>query len=294
MGGRERVPRDPEGRMPLVEHLRELRNRLIKSLIAVGAGIGVGFLFYEQVWAFLEAPYCAIPNEARPDSTRQCELIFTGVFDPFLVQLKVAALVGVVVACPVWLYQMWAFVTPALRGKERLYTYGFLGAAIPLFVSGAGLAYYIAELALRVMFSFSPEGAADYITITNYLTYMILIMLVFGAAFVLPLLVVLLNFIGVLPHSALAKWRRVIIFFAFVFAAVVTPGDPITMLVLGGCIVALFEAAELVAFLNDRRKRRSDPYGGLDDDQVSPLEEEHEPYGAPGSAEDATGPSAAR
>lgn len=268
--------------MPLVDHLRELRARIIKSLIAIAVGMGVGFAVYEQVWDFLRAPYCAIGD---------CTLIITGVFDGFLVQLKVAALVGILVGCPVWLYQMWAFVTPAMRGREKAYTYGFIGAAVPLFLAGAGVAYYIASLALRVMFAFLPEDVEEFITIGNYLNYMILIMLAFGLAFVLPLLVVALNFVGVLPHSTIARWRRVIVFAVFAISAIVTPADPISMVVLGGCLLALFETAELIAYLNDRRKRRADPYADLSDDEVSSLED-IDPVDGP--ADDAADPSATR
>lgn len=258
--------------MPLMEHIRELRNRMLKALLGLALGVGAGFLVFEPVWAFLQGPYCALPQSAQQDS-EECRLIFTGVFDAFFLQLKVSVIVGILVSSPVWLWQIWQFVTPALRGRERWYSVAFIGAAVPLFATGAALAYLISELALRVMFSFAPEGADAMITITNYLSYMLTIMLVFGAGFVLPLLVVLLNFVGILPHRVIAKWRRVIIFSAFAFAAMVTPADPMTTLVLGGSVVVLFEVADLVTYLNDRRRKSADPFADLSDDEVSPLDE---------------------
>ncbi|WP_285760582.1 twin-arginine translocase subunit TatC [Nocardiopsis ansamitocini] len=261
--------------MPLMDHLRELRNRVVKALIFVTAGVVVGFVLFDPVWNFLQKPYCDLPAEVRGADADTCSLIFTGIFDAFFLRFKVAIIVGILVACPFWLYQLWAFVAPALRGKEKRYTYLFVLFAVPLFLSGAALAYYVTEKAMQILFGFSPEGSVPLITIDNYLGYIIMMLLVFGTAFVLPLVVVLLNFLGVLPHRAIAKWRRMIIFLAFVFAAIVTPGgDPFTMMVLGVPVVLLFEVAELVCFLNDRRKGVGDSTADLDDDEISPLDDE--------------------
>ncbi|RCV51154.1 twin-arginine translocase subunit TatC [Marinitenerispora sediminis] len=262
--------------MPLMDHLRELRNRVVKALLFVALGVVVGFWQFELVWDFLQRPYCALPQSSQLDSDG-CNLIYTGIFDAFFLQFKVAIIIGIVLSCPFWLYQLWAFVAPALRGKEKRYTYVFVGAAVPLFLSGAALAYYITEKAMQIMFSFGPDGSVPLITMDNYLSYIIMMLLVFGAAFVLPLIVVLLNFLGVLPHEAIAKWRRMIIFVAFVFAAVATPGgDPITMMALGVPVVLLFELAELIAFLHDRRLPRRDPYAGLGDDEISSIDDEED------------------
>ncbi|MFC4564625.1 twin-arginine translocase subunit TatC [Nocardiopsis mangrovi] len=256
--------------MPLMDHLRELRNRVVFALLFVSAGCVVGFLVFDPVWDFLQRPYCEVPQVRE---TGECELIFTGIFDAFFLNFKVAAIVGVLVSSPFWLYQLWAFVAPALRGREKRYTYYFIGAAVPLFLSGAALAYYITGLAMEVLFGFGTEGMVQMIDITSYLNYMITMILVFGVAFVVPLIVVLLNLMGVLSHEVLAKWRRLIIFVIFVIAAVVTPAEPISMLALAIPLVVLYEAAELVCFLNDRRKGRNDPYADLDDDEMSVIED---------------------
>ncbi|TDQ45730.1 twin-arginine translocase subunit TatC [Actinorugispora endophytica] len=259
--------------MPLMEHLRELRNRVVKALIFIAVGVVAGFVVFDPVWDFLQRPYCALPPEARGADDDTCSLVFTGIFDAFFLRFKVAVIVGILLSCPFWLYQLWAFVAPALRGKEKRYTYLFVAFAVPLFLSGSALAYFITQKGMEIMFGFSPEGAVPLITIDNYLGYIIMMLVVFGAAFVLPLIVVLLNFLGVLPHRAIAKWRRMIIFLAFVFASVATPGgDPFTMLALGVPVVVLFEIAELIAFVNDRRKPQ-DPMAELSDDETSSLDD---------------------
>ncbi|MFJ9554468.1 twin-arginine translocase subunit TatC [Nocardiopsis sp. NPDC101807] len=258
--------------MPLMEHLRELRSRLTKAAIALALGAVVGYLVYDYVWAFLVEPYCSLPV-SQVNGPDDCSLIVTGPFDAFFVAFKVWLFVGALVSAPFWLYQLWAFVAPALHGREKKYAYLFAPLAAVLFAAGAGLAYAITSMALTMLFGFLPEDADPFLTIGEYLNYMLIMMGMFGIGFVLPLLVVLLNISGVLPHAAIAKWRRVIIFSSFVIAAVITPAEPISMLALAVPLVVLFEMAELFAFLNDRRKKRDDPYADLDDDEISELDD---------------------
>ncbi|WP_460746259.1 twin-arginine translocase subunit TatC [Nocardiopsis oceani] len=259
--------------MPLMDHLRELRNRLAKVMIILGLGAVVGFIFYDQVWDFLTEPYCSLPASQVVDGGG-CSLIVTGPFDAFFVAFKVWLLVGALVTGPFWLYQLWAFVAPALHGREKKYAYIFAPLAGILFVVGAGLAYTITALALQMLFGFLPDEADPFLTIGEYLNYMLIMMVMFGLGFVLPLLVVLLNIVGVLTHAAIAKWRRVIIFCAFLIAAIVTPAEPISMLALAIPLVVLFEIAELFCFFNDRRKRRKDPTSDLDDDEISEIDDQ--------------------
>jgi sec-independent protein translocase protein TatC len=263
---------NPEARMPLMEHLRELRSRLTKAAIALALGAVVGYLVYDYVWAFLVEPYCSLPV-SQVNGPDDCSLIVTGPFDAFFVAFKVWLFVGALVSAPFWLYQLWAFVAPALHGREKKYAYLFAPLAALLFAGGAALAYAITSMALTMLFGFLPEDADPFLTIGEYLNYMLIMMGMFGIGFVLPLLVVLLNISGVLPHAAIAKWRRVIIFSSFVIAAVITPAEPISMLALAVPLVVLFEIAELFAFLNDRRKKRDDPYAGLDDNEISELDD---------------------
>lgn len=264
---------NPDARMPLMDHLRELRNRLAKALIILVLGAVVGFVFYDQVWDFLTDPYCSLPASQVVDGGG-CSLIVTGPFDAFFVALKVWLFVGALVTGPLWLYQLWAFVAPALHGREKKYAYIFAPLAGILFISGAALAYTITALALQMLFGFLPDEADPFLTIGEYLNYMLIMMGMFGLGFVMPLLVVLLNIVGIVTHEAIAKWRRVIIFSAFLIAAIITPAEPISMLALAIPLVVLFEVAELFCYFNDRRKKRKDPTSELDDDEISELDDE--------------------
>ncbi|WP_017586890.1 twin-arginine translocase subunit TatC [Nocardiopsis ganjiahuensis] len=259
--------------MPLMDHLRELRSRLAKAMLVLCLGAVVGFVFYDQIWDFLTEPYCSLPASQVVEGGG-CSLIVTGPFDAFFVAFKVWLFVGALVTAPFWLYQLWAFVAPALHSSEKKYAYIFAPVAGLLFISGAALAYTITSLALQMLFGFLPEDADPFLTIGEYLSYMLIMMGMFGLGFVMPLLVILLNLIGILSHEAIAKWRRVILFCVFVVAAVITPAEPVSMLALAIPLVALFEVAELFCFLNDRRKKRRDPTSDLDDDQISELDDQ--------------------
>lgn len=269
---RSRHRENPEARMPLMDHLRELRGRLTKAALALALGTVVGFVFYDQVWDFLTEPYCSLPDSQVVEGGG-CSLIVTGPFDAFFVAFKIWLFVGALVTAPLWLYQLWAFVAPALHGREKKYAFIFAPLAGMLFVAGAALAYTVTALALQMLFGFLPEDADPYLTIGEYLSYMLIMMGMFGIGFVMPLLVILLNIVGILTHEAIAKWRRVIIFCAFLIAAVITPAEPISMLALAIPLVVLFEIAELFCFLNDRRRKRRDPSADLDDDEISELDE---------------------
>jgi sec-independent protein translocase protein TatC len=254
-------------------------------MIALALGTVVGFLVYDQVWDFLVEPYCSLP-ESQVTGPDDCSLIVTGPFDAFFVAFKLWIFVGALASAPFWLYQLWAFVAPALHGREKRYAYIFTPLAALLFAGGAALAYFITSYALTMLFGFLPEDADPFLTIGEYLNYMLIMMVMFGLGFVLPLLVALLNIAGILPHEAIAKWRRVIVFSSFLIAAVITPAEPISMLALAVPLVVLFELAELFAFLNDRRKKRADPYAGLDDDQISELDETPSPLEGPDVGEE--------
>ena len=275
MAVRNRPPRqqNPEGRMPLMEHLRELRNRLFKAAIALVLGAVLGYVLFPYVWHVLQGPYCRIPQPDQVDGAEHCRLYFTGIFDSFFLRLKVAIITGVIVSSPVWLYQLWAFVAPGLHRREKKWAYSFVSAAFPLFALGAVLAYFTMDQGLRLLLALAPDNTEAIITITSYLSYAIMMTLVFGLAFELPLLVLVLNLAGVLTHERIKKWRRAIIFGVFVFAAVVTPSpDPFMMLIMAIPTIALFEVAEVLAYLHDKRAAADNPYAGLADDEASPLD----------------------
>jgi sec-independent protein translocase protein TatC len=262
---------NPEGSMPLMEHIRELRNRVFKMVLFITAGAIAGWYLYPHIWQFIEAPYCRLNLTTHVQVTggnaRGCQLFVTGIFDAFFLRLKIAVIAGVILSSPLWLYQFWAFLAPGLYARERRWAYFFAGSAVPLFAIGSALAYFAMTKGLHFLLLLVPHNVVPIITINTYLGYAIAMLVIFGIAFELPLGFVLLNVAGVLTHQRFAKWRRMIIFGVFLFAAVATPSpDPISMLLLAVPCVALVELAEIFAFFNDRRRARAlaaNPYPGL-------------------------------
>jgi sec-independent protein translocase protein TatC len=275
-GSGGRLPRAPraakEARMPLMEHIRELRNRIVKVAIALALGMVIGWFIYPHVWHFIEAPYCKIP-QSHLFGSKGCQLFVTGIFDAFFLRLKLALVVGVIISSPVWLYQFWAFIAPGLYARERRWAYYFVGAAVPLFAFGGVLAYFAMTRGLRFLLGLIPHGVTAIITIDTYLSYAMAMLFIFGLAFELPLVLVLFNLAGLLTHARFRKWRRMIIFAVFAFAAVATPSpDPLTMLLLAVPCVILVEIAEIFVWANDRRRaRRPDPYA-VSADGTTPLD----------------------
>ena len=263
--------------MPLTEHLRELRSRLVKSGIAIIIGMGVGWVYYPTLFAWLSRPFNDVVAQAEAEG-RTITLALTGVADPFVLQLQVAAVAGIIISSPVWLYQLWRFVTPGLHRNERRWALGFAMIATPLFLAGVALAYVVLPLGLEILFGFTPEGVENIVSVDRYLSFFLRTVLVFGVGFLVPLLLVLLNFAGVLSGRRLLSWWRWIILSVFLFAAIATPtGDPINLLLLAGPIMLLVALAVAVCLLNDRRRARragSEPdYDQYDDDEASPLPE---------------------
>jgi sec-independent protein translocase protein TatC len=279
---------DPEGRMPLMEHLRELRNRVFYSVIALVVGVILGWIVFDPVWAFIKAPFCET-DAAQQLREGTCSLTFSGIFQSFFLTLKVSAMVGIVVSSPVWLYQIWAFVTPALYRTEKRYSITFMALAIPLFLVGAVLAYLIMDTSLALMLGFAPADAVATVQIDDYVDYVLIMLVIFGISFELPLLLVFLNIIGVLPRSTVTKHRRTIIFAMFAFGAVITPGgDPFAMIALAVPMVALYFAAEGFMYLRERRRPDPEDFSDLDDEEASPLAEPplEEPLDEPPLTED--------
>ncbi len=272
--------------MPLTEHLRELRSRLVKSGIAIAIGMVIGWMYYDQLFAWLSAPFSGAVDQARADG-RQVTLALTGVADPFVLQIQIAAVAGLVLSAPVWLYQVWRFVTPGLRKNERRWAIGFAAVATPLFLAGVLLAYTVLPLGLSVLLGFTPDNVENIVSVDRYLSFFIRTILVFGIGFLVPLLLVLLNFAGVLPGRRLLSWWRWIIIVVLVFAAVATPtGDPINLMLLAGPIMLLVSIAVCIMLLNDRRRARrrkssGEDFSDLADDEISPLDVTPSPLDEP-------------
>jgi sec-independent protein translocase protein TatC len=268
---------NPEGRMPLMDHLRELRNRVVKIALALIAGMVVGFVFFNWAWHLIERPLCSsdIRGYTGCHQLGINELVLDGPLDPFYLRVKVAFAVGVVVSSPIWLYQVWGFVAPGLYAREKRWSYIFVSSAVPLFLIGVTLAYWSLGRSMHYLLGLAPKGVANLIDVDPYLNFELTMLLAFGIAFEVPLLIIMLNLAGILTHERFRKWRRVMIFCVFLVAGIANPSpDPVTMLILGGCCAALVEAAEFIVWYNDRRRARlhPDPYGGLADDELSPIE----------------------
>ena len=267
------APRSPDGAMPLVDHLRELRSRMVKALVAIVLGMVVGWVFYDEIFATIRAPFDRVVAEAAA-AGRDMTLAFTGVADPFIMQLKVAGVTGVLLACPVWLYQLWRFVTPGLHRNERRWALGFAAVATPLFLAGALLAYTFLPRGLEILLGFTPEQIENIISVDRYLSFFLRMLLVFGIGFLLPLLVVSLNFAGVLSAARLRSWWRWVVMGVILFAAMATPtGDPFNLMLLALPLLALMALAWAICWANDRRRaRRAAGERQWGDDETSPLD----------------------
>ena len=268
---------NPEGRMPLFDHLRELRNRIVKMALALIAGMIVGFIFFDQAWRVIERPLCrtTVNGHSGCATPGVNQLILNSPLDPFYLRVKVAFIVGVILSSPVWLYQLWAFIAPGLYSREKRWGRIFLGSAVPLFLIGNVLAYLSLGRSMHYLLGLTPAGVGNYIQVDLYMSFVMTMMLAFGIAFLLPLIIIMLNLAGILTHERFRKWRRVMIFGVFLVAGMANPSpDPITMLILGGACAALVEVAEFIVWRNDRRRARlhPDPYAGLADDELSPLD----------------------
>jgi len=267
---------NPEGRMPLFDHLRELRNRIVKAALALIAGMIVGFVFFDQAWRVIERPLChtVVNGHSGCATPGVNQLILNSPLDPFYLRVKVAFIVGVILSSPVWLYQIWSFIAPGLYAREKRWGHIFLATAVPLFLIGTVLAYLSLGRSMHYLLGLTPAGVGNYIQVDLYLSFVMTMLLAFGIAFLLPLIIVMLNQAGILTHARFRRWRRVLIFAVFLIAGMANPSpDPITMLILGGACAALVEVAELIVWRHDRRKARlhPDPYAGLADDELSPL-----------------------
>lgn len=246
------------GSMTLGEHLIELRGRVVRSAIAVLVATLLVWNEYQFFFGFIRRPYDSVQGQGA-------QLMLTGVTSGFSLQLKVAVAVGIVIASPVWLFQMWRFIAPGLHRHERRWAYAFTAVAVPLFAAGTALSYHAMPRMLSVLFEFTPNGVSNMTSVDLYITFFLQMTLFFGVGFLLPLVISALNFVGMLSGARIrASWRYIILG-SFVFGAVATPnGDPFGMTVVALPMIALSFLAMGVALLNDRRRARRAAATGTD------------------------------
>ena len=249
-----------DARMPLLEHLREFRKRIVRAAIAIVLASVVGWYFYNTIITTLAEPVCDLRMAQLSGSENCGALYISGVLGPLNLQMKVALLTGVIISAPFWLYQLWAFIAPALHRKEKRNSFLFILSATPFFAFGATLGYLILPLAIKVLFGFTPEALNNLVRFDDYLDFVLRIILLFGLAFELPVFLLTFNLIGFLRGKTILRPWRIWIFCIFLFSAAFTPtADPFTMLLLAIPIMALYFMAGFIAVLVDRaRDKRVD------------------------------------
>ena len=249
---------DENGAMDIWDHVREVRYRLIVSAVAVLVLFVVAFIFYIPIVELILRPYQIAADRvsaANPDA--QIQVVNSGVASPMLLALKSAGLAALIAACPVWLYQLWAFIVPGLLTKEKRVAQLFLLSAIPLFLSGVVVGYLILPRAFEFMLGFTvaQAGVANLQDLNDFLSLEMRMLLVFGLSFLLPVVLVMLNMLGLLKSWQLKKARTISIFLCFVFGAVATPsGDPFSMLALSLPMVIMYLASELICSRRDKAR----------------------------------------
>lgn len=245
-----------DGTMALVDHLRELRYRVIISVVAITISFALcwnwhEFLYRQVFWPYKQA--ITWYQEAHP--TGDVNLVTDGIAGAFMLNLKTCLYAAIIVSCPIWLYQVWAFIAPGLLAKEKKYALAFMGAAIPLFLSGVALAYWIAPKGFAVLLGFTPEDVTNLQDVSKFLQFLVIMLLVFGGSFLLPVILVALNLMGIVRAHQLSRFRIPAIFICFVFGAFATPSvDPFSMLAMAIPMALMYIISEVICHANDRRR----------------------------------------
>jgi sec-independent protein translocase protein TatC len=239
--------------MSLSGHLKELRNRLFWSALFIIGGSVAGWFMFDFVFNELQRPIVELASKPGSNVT----INFPTVVSAFDVRLQVSIFLGILMSAPVWLYNLWAFITPGLKKREKRYTIGFVIASVPLFIGGTALAWSSLPTFVVVLVGFTPDGAANVINASEYILFTIRILLVFGLAFVLPVALVMLNFAGVITAENIIKSWRMAVFISAVVGAIATPvAEPMAMFILMVPLLILYFLAAGVAFLHDKRVAR--------------------------------------
>jgi sec-independent protein translocase protein TatC len=227
--------------MTVVEHLAELRRRLVLCLVAVGIGAVIAYVFAPEIISFF-LRYYEDATQGQRDA-----FIFTGPADAFVTRLKIATYGGIVLALPFWLWHVWRFVTPGLSAKEKKYAVPFLVSSLFLFACGAVVALLTLQPALDFLLKAGGEDLQPLLTADRYLSLVSLMIVAFGVSFLFPVLLVFLLIAGVLTTAQLRRWRRYAIVVVVTFAAVITPSqDPYSLFFLAVPMYLFYEAAILI------------------------------------------------
>ncbi|HLU29654.1 MAG TPA: twin-arginine translocase subunit TatC [Glycomyces sp.] len=266
--------RAADGSMTLMEHLQDLRNRLLIAVLVILVGTAVAMVFSEDVIHFLSDPYCGSTlASSESDEGATCDFALDSPISHIGLYLKVSLYMALVGTAPVWLYQLWAFIAPGLHRNERRYAYLFIGIAAPLFLAGAVLAYFVVSHGIQFIMLLQSEDFVIILNLESYINFYIAVMMVFGIGFEFPLIMLMLNVVGLVTAKRMLGWWRIVVLLSFIFTAVFTPTpDPFGMTALAICMLILYLAACGIAYLNDKR-RGITAEDELDDDEAGDIGE---------------------
>lgn len=266
-----RFQRASDGSMTIMEHFHDLRSRLVRSVIAIVAATAISLVFAQDAISFLSQPYCDMKQSLEGREQEICEFNLSSPISEFTLMLKVALYMGLVVSAPVWMYQLWAFIAPGLHRHERKYAYYFTTIATPLFMAGAFLAYFVVSRGMQFFMNINPNFNIT-IDLERYINFYLGVMIVFGIGFEFPLIMLMLNVVGLVTAKRMLGWWRIVVFMSFLFTAIMTPTpDPFGMTALAICMIILYMGAVGIAHLNDKRRGTKDEK--YSDDESAPVEE---------------------
>jgi sec-independent protein translocase protein TatC len=251
-----RKDRDSSRSMTMTEHLEELRRRVFICLIAVGVAAIAGWFLYQPVLNFILHPYInaclKLPLNQRPP-TRCDQLVLGGVVGPFIIRVKIALYIGLGLAFPIVLFQLWRFITPGLTEKERKLTVPFILSSLVLFGLGVFFAFFTLPRGLQFLLGFGGHNLVVLPEASKYINFVLLLTLAFGVSFEFPLVLIFLAWIHVISSARLRQWRRFAILFIVIFAAVITPSqDPFTLLAMSIPMIVFYEATIWITRLMKR------------------------------------------
>lgn len=271
---KSKFQRAADGSMTLMEHLADLRTRLLIAILVILVGTAASLAVSKDVIVFLAEPYCNSQHAVREtgEGLVGCNFNLQSPISHVGLYLKISLYMALVGTAPIWLYQLWAFIAPGLHRNERKYAYLFIGIAAPLFLSGAILAYFVVSHGMQfIMILMSGTGLNISLDLEAYINFYIAVMMVFGIGFEFPLIMLMLNVMGIVTAKRMRGWWRIVVVVSFTFTAIFTPTpDPFGMTALALCMLLLYGVALVIATLNDKRKGITDE-DQWDDEEASDI-----------------------